>query len=68
MKTLGRITTTAGFVASVIFVIQAYNDSKSFSVFGADVAVSSADWTPLIISLAVFAIGLFVLFTSSKRS
>ena len=68
MKTIGRILTTAGFVASIIFGIQAYNDSKSFSILGADVAVSSADWTPLLISLAVFFIGLLILFTSSKRS
>ena len=66
MKTLGRILTTAGLVASIIFGIQAYNDSQTFSILGADVAVSSADWTPFLISAGVLVIGLIMVLSSKK--
>ncbi|WP_417589086.1 hypothetical protein [Owenweeksia hongkongensis] len=58
MKILGGILTVVGLITSIIFGIQAINDSESFNFLGLDIAVSSANWTPLIISLAVLIIGL----------
>ncbi|AEV33945.1 hypothetical protein Oweho_2990 [Owenweeksia hongkongensis DSM 17368] len=58
MKILGGILTVVGLITSIIFGIQAINDSESFNFLGLDIAISSANWTPLIISLAVLIIGL----------
>lgn len=59
-KTIGAILAVAGLAGMVIFGIQAINDSESFSVLGAEVVVSSADWTPFIISTLVFLAGFLV--------
>lgn len=53
-----------GLIGVVVFGIQAFNDSESLNVLGVDVAVSSANWTPLIISGLVLVVGIFM---SSKR-
>ncbi|WP_417612338.1 hypothetical protein [Owenweeksia hongkongensis] len=58
MKILGGILTVVGLISSIIFGVQAINDSESFNFLGLDIAISSANWTPLIISLAVLIIGL----------
>jgi uncharacterized protein (DUF983 family) len=57
MKTIGTIILVIGIVGVVIFGYQAMQDSESFNFLGMDVAVSSADWTPLIISGIVAVIG-----------
>lgn len=58
MKVVGIILIILGLLGSIFFGIQAAGDSESFSFLGMDIAVSSANWTPLIISVAVFIIGL----------
>lgn len=65
MRTLGIILTVVGAIGTLITGIQAAQDSESFSLFGMDVAVSSANWTPLIISVIVLIIGI-VLMRSKK--
>jgi hypothetical protein len=65
MRTLGIILTVVGAIATLITGIQAAQDSESFSLFGMDIAVSSANWTPLIISVIVLIIGI-VLMRSKK--
>ena len=35
-------------------------DSESFSVFGADVAVSTGDYVPILISVIVLIVGLVI--------
>lgn len=49
-----------GIVGIVFFGLQAINDSESFKLFGLDVAVSKANWTPLIVSAVVTVIGVFM--------
>lgn len=66
MKAAGIILTILGLIGSVVFGIQAMNESKSFSVFGAEVAVSKADWTPLIISGVVLVVGIIILAARKK--
>ncbi len=61
MKVLGVIILVIGLVGLVFFGIEAFNDSESFSLFGMDVAVSSANWTPVIVSGVVAIIGLFIM-------
>jgi len=60
MKTIGTIILVIGIIGVVIFGYQAMQDSESFNFLGMDVAVSSADWTPLIISGIVAVIGAFM--------
>jgi hypothetical protein len=66
MKTAGIILLVLGIIGTLIFGIQAVNDSESFSILGIDVAVSSANWTPVIISVIVLIIGLVMTMRSRK--
>ncbi len=61
MKILGVIILVIGLVGLVFFGIEAMNDSESFSLLGMDVAVSSANWTPVIVSAVVAIIGFFIM-------
>jgi ABC-type Na+ efflux pump permease subunit len=61
MKILGVIVLVIGLVGLVFFGIEAMNQSESFSLFGVDVAVSSANWTPVIVSAVVAVIGFFIM-------
>lgn len=61
MKTAGIILLVLGIIGTLVFGIQALGDSESFSILGIDVAVSSANWTPVIISAIVLIIGLFMM-------
>ncbi|ADR21797.1 hypothetical protein MATR_05700 [Marivirga tractuosa] len=60
MKTIGTIILVIGIVGTIMFGYQAMQDSESFSVLGMDIAVSSADWTPLIVSVVVLLVGAFL--------
>lgn len=66
MKVAGIILTVVGLIGLVVFGIQAIGDSESFSLLGIDVAVSSANWTPVIISAAVTVIGIVMI--SAKKN
>jgi len=65
-KSIGIVLTLLGLVASVITGMNAMDQSESFSVLGADVVISQADYTPLIISVVVLIIGV-VLWAGSKK-
>jgi NO-binding membrane sensor protein with MHYT domain len=67
MKIAGIILIILGIVGLVIFGIQAMNDSESFSVLGAEVAVSKANWTPLIASVVVTVLGIVLAVLSKKK-
>ncbi len=66
MKTAGIILLVLGIIGTIVFGIQAINQSESFSLLGVDVAVSSANWTPVIICAAVLVVGI-ILARSGKR-
>ena len=66
MKTAGIILLILGIIGLIVFGIQAMNESESFNFLGLDIAVSSANWTPVIISAVVAVIGL-VLTISKKK-
>lgn len=67
MRTVGIILVIIGVIGTLITGIQALQDSESFSLFGLDIGVSSANWTPLIISVAILIIGV-VMMRSGKRT
>ena len=66
MKIAGTIITVFGIIGLIIFGIQAMNDSESFSFLGMDIAVSTANWTPVIVSGVVTLIGVVILAISKK--
>lgn len=58
MKTIGIILTIIGAIGTAVFGYQALQDSESFSFLGLDIAVSSANWTPVIISVVLLVVGV----------
>ncbi|MEX0882544.1 MAG: hypothetical protein WDZ72_03630 [Cyclobacteriaceae bacterium] len=58
MKTAGIILLILGIIGTIMFGFQAMQDSESFSLLGMDIAVSTANWTPVIISVILLVIGL----------
>lgn len=67
MKIAGIILLILGLAGTINFGIQAAQQSESLNLFGLDIAVSSANWTPLIISAVVLIIGILMVATSGKR-
>lgn len=65
-KTIGIILTIVGLIGTIITGVQAAEQSESFSLLGLDIGVSSANWTPLIISAAILIIGLVITFSGRK--
>ena len=61
MKTAGIVILVLGIIGTVFFGIQAVNNSDAFSFLGIDIAVSSANWTPVIISVVLIIVGLFMM-------
>lgn len=66
MKIVGTIILVIGIIGTVMFGIQAIQDSESFSFLGLDIGVSSADWTPLIVSVIVLLVGA-LLYSKGKK-
>ena len=60
-KVIGIILTIVGLLGTILFGIQAAQDSETFSFLGIDIGVSTADWTPVIISVVILIIGVFVM-------
>lgn len=67
MRIAGIILLVLGLIGLAIFGIQALNDSESFSLLGIDVAVSEANWTPVISSGVVLILGLILMAVGKKR-
>ena len=67
MRIAGIILLILGLIATIVFGIQAINQSEAFNVLGIEVAVSSANWTPVIISAAVLIVGLIMMITGKKK-
>jgi hypothetical protein len=60
MKTAGIVLLVIGLAGTLIFGIQALQDSESYSFLGINVAVSTANWTPVIVSAVILVIGIFL--------
>lgn len=63
-KTLGGLLSIGGLIGVIYYTYQYIQDSESFSALGADIAVSTGDWVPILISALVMVVG--VLLTRSK--
>ncbi|MGM0620453.1 MAG: hypothetical protein ACQETJ_05360 [Bacteroidota bacterium] len=66
MKVAGIVLLILGIIGVVIFGIQAMNESESFSFLGAEVAVSTANWTPVIVSAVVLIVGIILMAVRKK--
>lgn len=66
MKIAGIILLIFGLIGLAWFGYEAMQESESFEVLGAEVAVSTANWTPVIISGVIAVIGLIM--TVAKKS
>jgi hypothetical protein len=66
MKIAGIILLVLGLLGLFVFGAQALSDSESFSFLGLDIAVSSANWTPVILSGLVMIVGI-VLVAARKK-
>jgi hypothetical protein len=67
MKKIGIVLIIVGLIGLLFFGYQAMQDSESFSFLGMDIAVSSADWTPVIISGVVAIVGIILALVDKKR-
>ncbi len=58
MKKPGILLLIVGLAGLAYFGYEALQQSESFEILGAEVAVSTANWTPVIISGVVAIVGL----------
>ncbi|HKK44265.1 MAG TPA: hypothetical protein VJ964_02005 [Balneolaceae bacterium] len=59
-QTLGSILSIGGLVGIIIFGYQYLGDTESFQVLGADIAVSTGNYFPILISAIVLVAGLVI--------
>lgn len=68
MKIVGIVLFVLGVVGLIVFGIQAINDSESISIFGLDITLSKANWTPIIMSGLFVLIGAVIGFAGKGKS
>tara|TARA_R110000868_G_scaffold235273_8_gene489099 strand:+ start:5789 stop:5986 length:198 start_codon:yes stop_codon:yes gene_type:complete len=59
-KTIGGLLTGGGLLGVIYFGFQYFQDSESFEAFGADVAISTGDYVPILISAAIMLVGIVI--------
>ncbi len=68
MKTAGIVLLILGIIGTVVFGVQALRQTESFNFLGVEIGVSSANWTPVIISAIVLVIGIVMLVFGRKMT
>jgi len=59
-KTLGYILAVGGLIGVIYFTIEYMQDSETFELLGADIAVSTGDWVPILVSALVMVVGVLM--------
>ncbi len=59
-QTIGGILSVAGLIGIIFFGYQYMADTESFQLLGTDVAVSTGDVVPIVISAIVLIVGLVI--------
>lgn len=59
-KVIGQILAVGGLIGTIYFTYEYFQESESFSVLGADVAVSTGDWVPILLSVVVMLVGILI--------
>jgi hypothetical protein len=67
MRKIGLGLLIVGLIGLVYFGYEAMQASENFSVLGVDVAVSNADWTPVIFSGIVAVVGIVLALAGKKK-
>ncbi len=67
MRIVGIVLLIIGLIGLIVFGYQAMQDSESFNLLGMEVAVSSANWTPVIFSAILAVIGIILALAGKKR-
>jgi len=67
MRKIGLILLILGLIGVIYFGYQAIQNSESFNVLGVDVAVSDANWNPVIYSGIVFVVGLILALIRTRK-
>jgi hypothetical protein len=57
---IGGLLRVAGLIGIVFYSYQYLADTESFQLFGADIAISTGDVVPILISVILLVIGVFV--------
>jgi hypothetical protein len=66
MRIAGIVLLVLGIVGTIAFGIQAIQQSEAISFLGIEIVATRANWTPVIISVAVLVIGL-VMMNADRR-
>ena len=67
MKITGIILIILGVIGTIIFGIKAINDSDAFEFLGIEVAVSTANWTPVGVSVVILVVGIIMVTALKKK-
>ena len=59
-KTIGQILGAGGLIGVIYYGYMYFQDSESFEAFGADVAVSTGNYVPVLISAVVMLAGILI--------
>ena len=68
MKTSGIVLTVLGVIGIIVFGYQAVNQSESVELLGFTLAASSANWTPVIISIVITIAGILMTAVGKKKA
>jgi len=59
-KTLGYILAVGGLIGVIYFTIQYMEDTESLEVGGLEIAATTGDWVPILVSGLVMVIGVLM--------
>jgi len=59
-KTIGGLLSIGGLIGVIFYTYQYIQNSESFSALGADVAISTGNWVPILISALVMVVGILL--------
>lgn len=59
-KTIGGVLAGGGLLGVIYFGFKYFQDSESFEAFGADIAVSTGDYVPILVCAVVMLAGIII--------
>lgn len=68
MKKIGIALLIIGLIGLVYFGYEAIQASESFDILGVDVAVSNANWNPVIYSGIVTVVGIILAIIGKRKT
>ncbi len=68
MKTAGIVLLVLGIIGTVTFGIEAIQQSETISFLGIEIAATTANWTPVIISALVLVVGIILMSAGRKQA